>query len=220
MDPTTSADNVLCKQHESLADYRFRFLHLQIELSLSTGQVKFAKTLTKKTTVELHHDYPSEIGWLYRFQLLFIHICQTYEKDYSSASAAVGDMIIQAKNRGHRQLSWALCTTRARLAILKGDTELATSIISSLASDFNLPMTDAEIKEEDVKLKSYSLTHCDPELQNLPLPLLLQFLVLLCIHQTNAGQTTAARQNIRRAQFLLDQKAPNQDVSDGRVTVR
>lgn len=169
--------------------------------------------------IEIHQDHPTELGWLYRFQLLFIHICQEYEKDYNSASAALGDIVTQAHSRGHRQLSWALLMTRARLAVLKGDTELATSIISSMAKDFDLPVTDAEIKDEDVKPKSYTLSHRDPDLQNLPRPLVLQFLVLLCIHQTNAGQTTAARQNIRRAQFLLDQKSSDEDASDGRVTV-
>ena len=133
--------------------------------------------------------------------------------------AALGDMVEQSHARGHRELSWTLLTMRARLAVLRGDSELAASIISKLAKDLSLPVTDAEVPDADVKLISYEITHADPELQGLPLPLLLQFLVLLCIHQTSAGQTTAARQNIRRAQYLLDQKKPSDEDTDSGVTV-
>lgn len=188
-------------------------------MSLSNGNVKFAKNLTKKTAIEVHRDYPGQVAWLYRFQFLFIRICQSYEQDYSSAMAALGDMVEQANSRGHMELSWTLLTMRARLAVLRGDSELATSIITKLAKDLGLPVTDSDVPDTDVKHTSYDITHSDPELQGLSLPLLLQFLVLLCIHQTTAGQATAARQNIRRAQYLLDQKKPIDETTDSGVTV-
>lgn len=133
--------------------------------------------------------------------------------------AALGDMVQQARTRQHLQLEWTLLTMRARLAMLKGDLDVASSIITELARDLGLPVTNVDISDVDVKLKEYDIRHQIPELAALPLPLLLQFLVLLCIYQTHVGQTTAARQNIRRAQFLLDQKGTDDGLDDRSVTV-
>jgi hypothetical protein len=110
---------------------------------------------------------------------------------------------------------------RARLALLKGDIELAGTIITELAAGYKLPVTNSDVPEPDEKrMKSFEVIHDDLVLRTLPDPLVLHFLILLTVYQAHCGHSTAARQNIRRAQYLLDKKPPGKHDVDGQVTVR
>lgn len=108
---------------------------------------------------------------------------------------------------------------KARLAMLKGDSQLASTILFELARDYKLAILDSDIPDPQAKFKDFEFQHVNRNMDSLPLPLLLQFLILLSIHQTHIGQTIAARQNIRRAQYYLDQKASLDEAPGASATV-
>lgn len=99
--------------------------------------------------------------------------------------------------------------------MLKGDSNLAGTILFALAKDFSLPISDSDVSDPNAKLKEFEIQHVNPAMHSLPVPLLLQFLILLSIHQTHTGHAIAARQNIRRAQYYLDQKTSDDDSNAG-----
>lgn len=204
-------------QHDALLHFRYHFIALQIELALSSGNIKYAKTTCRKAIQQVSQSHIPFPLWHYRFLFTLVDICENYEKDYSATLAALQELLAFSSARGDDFMHWIVKLQMARIAILKGDEQSSASLVKALlqATGYKLNLTNAELEEAE---KQHLATPGQPKINpldafnvelteatlRLPRPVIMQFVILLCIWQGHIGEMKAAKSNLKKVHALLD----------------
>jgi hypothetical protein len=156
--------------------------------------------------------------WHYRLLFTYIDICENYEKDHNATLVALQELLAFATSRGDESMQWIVKLQMARVAILKGDEALSAQLIKELlhSTGYRLSLTNAELEAAEnqhlstsgqAKPNPLAVFAADPARTHhqLPKPVILHFVILLCIWQGHVGEMKAAKANLKKVHALLDE---------------
>lgn len=148
-------------------DLRYRLCSLQIELLLSQGQHKLAKSTLRRHIADLSTATPDVVNlshWLFHFHLLYIDL-----SPYPT-SATLKDVVTLAKHRGEETLVMATRLMVARSALINGDVAESQRMAEELKGILEAYKKQDETTARPIPkafalqaaiLVGFHLTHCD-----------------------------------------------------------
>ncbi|KAK4700768.1 hypothetical protein P7C70_g5479, partial [Phenoliferia sp. Uapishka_3] len=210
-------------KHADLAPYLPPLYSLQASLTTSTTNIassstlKFAKSTLKRAIESTSpHTLPQ---WVYHLHFQLSSLCAS-SRDFAGALSALKNVEIFAEVRGDENVLWTTRVMVARLAVGEGEFKVAKGALSKVAAWMGFDMSDPTV--EDGKAKKAKQGEQLGAVQVLETPikvlsrqLVIQFLLIFCLFQAREGNVKLAKEKLKMAHQLLDEKEIEEGEGEG-----
>lgn len=183
-------------QHPDYTPYALLLYALQAHLASSTNP-KFAKSTLKRALSE-STAHPS---WTYHF-LLALSSLSADEKDYPGALSPLREVEKIAARRGDVEMGWAVKVLIARLALGAGEMKVAGEAVKEVGDWMGFGGEEVERSAQ------------------MGCQLRIQFVLVFCLYHAQMGNVKLAKETLRKAHQLLDEKDPEEGADEGWTKVR
>lgn len=214
-------------KHPNLSPYLPPLFALQASLppvcssTTPSSHLKFAKSTLKRALASTSPTAFPE--WIYQFHLQLSSLC-AQAGDFSGALVALRDVERVASARGDQSVVWAMRVLVARMTLGEGKSTVAREAVGEVAAWMGLEMVEPPAEDKS-KGKEKEDTRELNEVLEVPLRLLgrqlvIEFVLVYCLFQVREGHSKLAKDKLKVAHQLLDEKELEEGELEGWTRVR
>jgi hypothetical protein len=130
--------------------------------------------------------------------------------DYPGALIALREVEKWSEERGDEQMRWAVKVLIIRLALGAREVSVARGLLEEVGSYLGLSGGEGkEVGGEEMKEREGTMTR----------QLRIQFVLMFCLYHTEYGNVKLARESLKKAHQLLDEKDVEEGEAEGWIKV-